>query len=239
MKRVQYRIARAERLLAGLVVVGFGSALVAAAVAGPVLGLWLMAAIALLLAGFCLHLAVDRAHAGAEVKDWERHVAQQLHEDPETGLGTRRQLEVAWIKSAARARRWGEPFSIVLLDVHDAFGGQGVLDAASARQVGALLTEAARGEDSVFRLANSGFAVLLSGARAAGAATFVERVRIRISSDPIPAGSSSYYTAYGGLCEWHEEHHSHESMVRGAEADMRRYGVELRRQAETWGAPAW
>lgn len=241
MKRVQYRIARSERSLAGLIVVGFGAALVAAGLIGPGAGLWLMAGVVLLLAGLCLHMAVDRAHAGQEAREWEQHIAQQLHEDPETSLGTRRQLDLAWIKSNARARRWGEPFCIVVLEVHDAFGVQDrPLSAETARQVGVVLTEAARGEDSVFRLGNSAFAVLLAAAGATGAAAFVERVRIRISSDPLPGGAGAFFTVYGGLCEWHEDYPTAEAMLRAADSDLRRYGSELRRQSEAWGgAAAW
>jgi len=217
----------------------FGAALVVAAFAGPNAGLALMTGVALLLAAMCLHIAIDRAHAADEAETWERHIRKQLHEDPETGLGTRRQFDVAWIRDAARARRWGEPFSLVLLDVQDAFGGQDAMTPAAAKQVGTILTEAARGEDSVFRLGNAAFAVLLSAARSDGASAFLERVRVRISSEPIPAGTGSFFTVYGGVNEWHDAQEAPEAMLRAAELDMRRYGVELRRQSDAWGTAAW
>lgn len=238
MRRLQYRVARAEPMLAGLLIAGFGGALLTASFAGPAAGLAIMVGVALLLAALCLHVAIDRASAAEEARTWEQHIRRQLHEDAETGLGTRRQFDVTWIRDVARARRWGEPFSLVVLDVQDAFGAPDPMTPEAARAVGRILSEAARGEDAVFRLGNATFAALLSSARADGASAFLERVRVRISSDPIPSGSGSFFTVYGGVSEWHEDHDSPDTMLRNAENDMRRYGVELRRQSDAWGTLA-
>lgn len=238
VKRVHYRIARSERLLAGAILLLFGCALLAAATLGPSVGMVLMLGVVALLVGFVLHLAVDRANASREAEALERHIRQQLNEDPETGLGTTRQLDVAWIKCVARARRWNEPFCLAVLEVTDAFRTGGRLDPGAAAAIGRLLNSLARGEDSTFRLADSTFAVLLSAAETEGAAAFVERARVRISSDPLPDANGRFYTVYGGVSQWRDDVAGPREMVAGAQDDMRRYGSELRRQSESWGATA-
>lgn len=237
-KRVQNRVARLERALAGFAIILFGVALIATGLAGPAVGLALMVGVVLVLAGACLHLASDRKYAAAETDAFEQHIRQQLHEDPETGLGTARQLDVAWIKSTARARRWNEPFCITILEVAEALGSIDRVDARTASAMAGIITTLARGEDSVFRLGDSTFAVLLAGAEMSGASMFMERARIRISSDPIPDASGRFYTVYGGVVQWREGFRGATEMVGEAQTDMHRYGSELRRQAATWGAPA-
>lgn len=238
VKRVHYRIARSERLLAGIILVIFGFGLLATAALGPSVGVVLLLSVIALLVGFVLHLVVDRGNASREAEALERHIRKQLNVDPETGLGTIRELDVAWIKCVARARRWNEPFCVAVLEVSDAFRSSGRLDPAAAAAIGRLLSALARGEDSVFRLGGASFAVLLSAAEAEGAAAFVERARIRISSDPLPDASGRFYTVYGGVAQWRDEVAGPGEMVTAAQADMRRYGSEVQRQAETWGATA-
>ena len=101
--------------------------------------------------------------------------------DPLTGLHNRRGLEEELAREEARARRYGIPAAVALLDVnrlktinddHGHPAGDAVLQA-----VATALRHTARAADVVARVGGDEFAVLLLGAGNAGAALFLERVR--------------------------------------------------------------
>jgi diguanylate cyclase (GGDEF)-like protein len=101
--------------------------------------------------------------------------------DPATGLHNRRFFDEVLPAELARARRSGEPVSLVMLDVdglkrvNDSQGHQGgdqmLLALADA------LRAAVRGSDAACRLGGDEFAVILPGADAAGALRVAARVR--------------------------------------------------------------
>jgi len=103
--------------------------------------------------------------------------------DPLTGLGNRRAFEEALDDECVRARRLGQPLSLVCLDldhfkqVNDHAGhaaGDLVL-----RQLADAIRAAARARlDRGFRLGGDEFALLLPGGSAAQASAVLERIRI-------------------------------------------------------------
>ncbi len=113
--------------------------------------------------------------------------------DPLTGLRNRRGLEEEITREEARARRFGTPMAVVLLDVvglkavndrHGHGAGDTVL-----QTVARALSSAARASDVPARLGGDEFAVLLLGADERGAAMFLERVRSSALAVTSPDGT--------------------------------------------------
>jgi diguanylate cyclase (GGDEF)-like protein len=102
-----------------------------------------------------------------------------------TGLKNHRTFQELLAAEYARARRYGKPLSLVLLDVdhfkafNDTFGhpaGDSVL-----RQVGALLLQVARATDFVARYGGEEFALLLPETASDGAQSIADRLRAAVA----------------------------------------------------------
>ena len=135
-----------------------------------------------------------------EVRD--AHLAfreRAIHEDPDTGCGNMRQLHIDWVKGVARFRRRDEPFDLVLLELDHALGRKGATVDLISGLAGVLL-RSARAEDSVCRIGERLFAVLLSTTDYAGGHAFVERARVRATTDLFRgAGSMTFFELRGGV----------------------------------------
>lgn len=101
-------------------------------------------------------------------------------EDPLTGLSNRRAFYDRLAEEADRTRRYGEPFSLVLLDldrfqtINDEFGravGDRILS-----WVGRLITEHTRAADSAYRLGGEEFAVICPSSEGEVAANAARRL---------------------------------------------------------------
>lgn len=120
-----------------------------------------------------------------------------LHEEAErlsitdglTGVWNRRHLDMRAGEELRRARRFGEPFALVLLDVdnfksvNDTYGhaaGDAVLVELAGR-----LTAAVREVDTVARWGGEEFCLLLPRTDVEGAAQLAEKVRHTIASSPF------------------------------------------------------
>ena len=119
-------------------------------------------------------------------------LARLARRDALTGLPNRRALDEALARETARAARGGTSLAAVALDVdrfkgvNDAHGhaaGDAVLAAVAARAAGAL-----RAGDVLARIGGEEFAALLPGADLARAAEVAERIRARVSAEPVDAG---------------------------------------------------
>jgi diguanylate cyclase (GGDEF)-like protein len=124
-------------------------------------------------------IAAHMRHAA----EFERKAFESRH-DVLTDIGNRRGYDERLQKEIARARRYGQPLSLVLLDldgfkaVNDDHGhpaGDEVL-----RRVGAIL-RGTRTADECFRVGGDEFAILLPATPAEGAARVAERVEQRIA----------------------------------------------------------
>lgn len=113
--------------------------------------------------------------------------------DALTGVSNRRAFQEAITREVARARRTGESFAVMMLDLDDlkprndqlghVAGDRALIAAAKACQ------DAIRTSDLVARLGGDEFAVLLSGTDLAGGRVFAERLRASIESivvDGVP-----------------------------------------------------
>jgi len=133
---------------------------------------------------------------------------QQAKSDPLTGLANRRALEETLARETDRARRYGSPLSIlmvdvdVLKDVNDRFGhpaGDAVL-----RNLAAILLETVRSVDVPGRWAGDEFLVLLPDTAGAQAEQLARRLRRRNHEQPprldgrdVPATLSIGVAEYG------------------------------------------
>src|SRR5207248_3321077 len=109
--------------------------------------------------------------------------------DPLTALPNRRQLEARLAQEAARSRRRGVPFAVLMLDVdrfkhfNDTHGHQGGDEAL--RAVARALAAAIRAGDFAGRYGGEEFAAVLPDTDAAGAEAVAERVRERVEGQRI------------------------------------------------------
>ncbi len=232
-----------DRFPGEMFAVGIGLVVVAAIFVSP----WAALGLCMVLAAGQAYL-VGRAYAGKEAAATELAQVQERdavlraelnkirsrlpYEDSETGVGTRKQLEVSWTKQVARNRRWGEAFSLAVLEFTDAFRPEKLLSPAGASSTANALLDVARTEDIVCRLDNHTFAVLLAGTGTDGARAFVDRLRIRVSAEPQrePDGADSYLTVVGGVAEWTEGMRSLVDLLAVADSDMALFRVEYGRE---------
>lgn len=127
--------------------------------------------------------------------------------DPLTGVWNRRRFLELAAAELARARRYGRPLGVFLLDldgfkaVNDAHGdavGDAVLRAVVKRMRAAL-----RISDHVARSGGEEFVVLLPETDSAGAAVVAERVRAALADSPIMVDNHAVtVTASIGIADW-------------------------------------
>lgn len=128
----------------------------------------------------------------SERKQLEQTLAQQAMTDPLTGLGNRRYLQDQAAMEIARAKRSGEPLSLIAIDldhfkcINDEYGhdvGDLVLQ-AFASQARELLREG----DVLCRMGGEEFAVLLPRTTKAQAMQVAERLRTTLEASPVEVG---------------------------------------------------
>lgn len=122
-------------------------------------------------------------------KQLVENLAEQATKDPLTGLSNRRQLMSDLSLEMKRAKRYGTPLALILLDVdhfkkyNDTHGhpaGDEVL-----RQVARLLTMNVRAFDKVARYGGEEFVVILPQTDLQGAAAAAEKLRRAIEEHPF------------------------------------------------------
>jgi diguanylate cyclase (GGDEF)-like protein len=101
--------------------------------------------------------------------------------DGETGLFNRRYFDTILPREIARADRYGQPFSILLIDVDrlksfNAVSGRAVGDAA-LRELADMLKDNIRKADCLVRFAGDEFALILSGLGQGDAVKAAEKIR--------------------------------------------------------------
>lgn len=150
-------------------------------------------------------LAVDVT----ERKQTENQLRLLASTDPLTGAENRRSFLEAGSEEIARAKRYGQPFSIVMCDLdhfkrlNDSFGH----DAGDAVLVrfAELCRETVRGSlDRVGRLGGEEFALLLPQTDLDGAMKLAERLRLLCHDNECEyEGERLRYTCSLGVAEWH------------------------------------
>ena len=143
----------------------------------------------------------DQAVALLELRRMALTLARMSTRDPLTGLANRRSLEQAVAASIARAERGLGTPSVVAIDIN----GFDQVNAAMGRETGdALLrdvadrlTRTARGVDTVSRLVNDDFAVLLEHTGGSGATAALGRLRACVADLKAGAGELPVSVALG------------------------------------------
>jgi diguanylate cyclase (GGDEF)-like protein len=144
----------------------------------------------------------------SEVQSLLEEVSFLAERDPLTGLYNRRIFTQRLLQELARARRTGEPFSVISIDldhfkqINDRYGhptGDQVLCL-----VGTLIRDGVRAEDAPARVGGEEFALLLPHTDAAGAAVLAERLRAELAAAPVLVGAEEYLrpTFSAGVAAW-------------------------------------
>lgn len=131
-------------------------------------------------------MAADRIDIGIANIRLRETLREQTVRDPLTGLYNRRHLDDTLLREISRARRSGEPLSLLMMDVdhfkrindgrgHD-FGDRAL------RLISQTLIDACRGSDLVFRYGGEEFAVLMPGLSPEDAEQKAAELRQRITA---------------------------------------------------------
>ncbi len=130
----------------------------------------------------------------AELEAANAQLEELTRQDSLTGLLNRRAMSERIDELHAIARRHGNPYSVILLDIdhfklyNDTLGhpaGDEVL-----RQMAASFRDAMRASDAVYRYGGEEFLILLPETDAHGAALVAERVRATVAGRAIPHPAS-------------------------------------------------
>ena len=132
-----------------------------------------------------------------EQRKSEQRIAFMAHHDALTGLANRATVAQKIEEATARQRRWGAPFTVLLLDldrfkhVNDTLGHSA--GDALLREVAARLKASLRETDTLARLGGDEFAIIQSGEidQKAAAATLAQRV-IELIAEPFSIESHEF-----------------------------------------------
>jgi GGDEF domain-containing protein len=163
-----------------------------------------------------------RAHAEALEEEITRLHHHAAFEDPSTGLGNVHQFYRDAARNVARYRRHVDPFAVALFEVQSVNAEGPGLTEASVAQLARVLLDAARLEDSVCRLGENRFGVVLANATGAGAARFVERVADRIGGQTWGGAGHAFLQVCGGAAQWQDAMQTIADLLSLAEEDLGR-----------------
>ena len=147
-----------------------------------------------------------------------REMEHRAKTDPLTGLANRRGLEEALARETDRARRYGAPLSVLMIDVdqlkdiNDRFGH--AAGDAALQNIAAILLETVRSVDVPGRWAGDEFLVVLSDTSAEHAERLAVRVRKRVHDQPATAADQEIPTSLSiGVADYRKDE-SPEALIR-------------------------
>lgn len=161
--------------------------------------------------------------------------------DPLTGLYNRRLFNESFDKELNRARRYGQPLGLVMLDLHrfkevnDKYGhprGDEVL-----RAVAATLKKALRTSDSAFRIGGDEFALLLPQTDAAQALALSRRVGVVFMETLQALQVAVAVSVDHGVATYPMDGEQSDQLIRVADERLYRVKHSNHRKTETQVAP--
>lgn len=156
----------------------------------------------------------------------ERQLMKIAQTDPLTSLANRARLSDVFEREQHRARRYGSPVSILVLDldhfkdVNDAHGHE--TGDLALQHVARIFRNCLRATDLAARLGGEEFGVLLSNTNSLQALEVAEKIRMAVASAPLHINNHSIrLTISGGIAELGTDGDTLRELVR--EADIRLY----------------
>jgi diguanylate cyclase (GGDEF)-like protein len=152
-------------------------------------------------------LLVLRAAQLVKLQQTLERLRSEADLDSLTGLANRRRFRTALKREVERWRRYGVPCALLLLDIdhmkaiNDRFGhptGDLVI-----RQIGKVLTQVSRDNDTPARLGGEEFALLLANISSDKAALAAERLRQALAAQPLPDVGSISVSIGVAACPFH------------------------------------
>lgn len=162
--------------------------------------------------------------------------------DPETGLGNARHLAEVLHREVARSARYGSPLTVCLFEAGIAgfrATAEGELAPSPARFIAQALVNIVRESDTVHRLDQRRFVVVLPECGPEGAATIIARVRTQLSMSPYARNadeSAIYARAWGAACPWQPDYADEDAYLRATFAAFDASRVEYRAAASFFEA---
>jgi diguanylate cyclase (GGDEF)-like protein len=141
------------------------------------------------------HYLAGQAAVSIENVGLHEMVERQAVTDELTGLSNRRRFDEFLDAEIERARRFGQPLGLVLLDlddfkgVNDTFGHQ--VGDEVLREVARVVRSSCREVDEPARYGGEELAVVLPGTDLEGAERFAERVRREVAALVVPLGDGA------------------------------------------------
>ena len=171
--------------------------------------------------------ATDTAIAYQQLEGTMAAVSENARRDGLTGVFNRRHFEERLTEEFYRARRYGAPLTLVMLDidhfkrvndVHGHLAGDEVLRALAGRVAGAV-----RMSDILGRYGGEEFGLILPQTDLAGACIVAEKLRKLVASQPIAYKDAQLeVTISCGVAQTAAEHGTHEDIIRLADAALYR-----------------
>ncbi len=161
----------------------------------------------------------------ARLRDELRRVKEEASIDPLTGLRNRRSFERALSKFFRDFKKFGYPFSVIIMDldnfksINDTYGhlvGDRVL-----KEVGNILRNYLRAKDIPARTGGEEFTIILPGITKEEALTVAERLRKVISNHMIKHDDKKInVTASFGIAEMRNDVEAPEELLREADENL-------------------
>src|SRR5271165_5502199 len=178
------------------------------------------------------------------VLEYEEYKKLQVNAitDPLTGLYNRRLFAESFEKELNRARRYGLPLGIVILDLHrfkevnDKYGhprGDDVLRAAAT-----TLQKALRTSDSAFRIGGDEFALLLPQTDSAQASALSRRIGIAFAETLRPLELSISVTMDHGVSTYPQDGEQRDSLIRIADERLYQSKNATHKKSDSQPAPS-